>query len=286
MSEEMVTDTPAIADTAQPVQGATLSKEYLDNPSITKFMQDGNVNYDNLAKSYLSLQSMLGQDKIVVPKDESDVQGWEMWDKKLGVPSKAEEYDLKLPDGTELDLSKVKELGKKLHLNQSSTQALLDAYIEDLNTQNQLSEQKRVEEMNSVVDSLKKEWGLKFNENITNANNTLKKLAGDDALYQRMNEKYGNDPDFIKLIAKAGGLLSEGSLGGFEGQVQGFNRTPAEAKKELERIMNDSNHPYWAGSRNKRDNMQWAKANGMSWVSPDEHKAAVELVQSYMAMGG
>ena len=69
MSELLTTDAPAEvitqpADNAQPTNEnwySTLSEEYRNHPSIQKF-NDAN----GLAKSYLNLESMMGQEKIPV----------------------------------------------------------------------------------------------------------------------------------------------------------------------------------------------------------------------------
>ena len=51
---------------------SALSAEYQNNPSITKF--GGDVN--KLAKSYLSLESLMGQGRVAIPKDDNDVNAW------------------------------------------------------------------------------------------------------------------------------------------------------------------------------------------------------------------
>lgn len=104
--------------------------------------------------------------------------------------------------------------------------------------------------------------------------------------YKYFLDKIGNDAKFIKLLARMGDNISEGSLGGMEGQVSGFTKTPSEAKAELDRIMNDPEDAYWAGSRNKRNDPAWCKQNNKSFVSEQERKARVNYVLSLMQMQG
>ena len=102
--------------------------------------------------------------------------------------------------------------------------------------------------------------------------------------FDYFNQQIGNDAKFIKLLSKLGNSISEGELGGFEGQSGGFTKTPAEAKSEFDRIMNDTNDAYWAGSRNRRNDMKYCKEHNLSYVSEDERRQRVNYVQSLMAM--
>ena len=55
---------------------SSLSEEYRNHPSIQKF-SDAN----GLAKSYLSLESLMGRDKVPVPKGEDDINAWSVFNK-------------------------------------------------------------------------------------------------------------------------------------------------------------------------------------------------------------
>ena len=99
-------------------------------------------------------------------------------------------------------------------------------------------------------------------------------------------EERKNRPGLQKFLNKVGSALSEGNIGGFEGQVKGFSKTPAEAKAEFDRIMADPEDAYWAGARNRRNDMKWCKENGKSYVSEDERLARVRYVNSLLKMQG
>ena len=83
-----------------------------------------------------------------------------------------------------------------------------------------------------------------------------------------------------------GNSISEGSLGGFEGQVGGFTKTPAEAKAELDKILNDPSDAYWAGSRNRRNDAKYCREHNLTYVTEEERKARVAYVNSLMQMQG
>lgn len=258
---------------------SSLSEEFRNHPSIQKF---NDVN--GMAKSYLSLESLMGQEKIPIPKGADDVNAWNLYNKAFGVPETADKYDFKIEGFEEVDLSSYKDIMHKHHLSNDVANDLISQHLQAFTEYEQL----RQDEINKARDvaaaDLKKEWGYKYEENLKTAKNFLEKMSDNKEDFDYFNEQIGNDPKFIKLLAKLGNSISEGELGGFEGQSQGFTKTPAEAKAEFDKIMSDPNDAYWAGSRNRRNDVRYAKEHNLSYVSEDERKQRVAYVQSLMAM--
>lgn len=287
MTEEMTTD-PSAGQPSEGLGGNTsqtfdfssaLSSEYKDNPSITKF--GGDVN--KLSKSYLELQSLMGQGRVAIPKDENDGVAWGLYDKAFGVPDTAEAYEL---TGEGADLAEFKTLMKQNHIPQATAQKLLDAHLHEFQVYEQLKSQQADQAKQTAEADLKKEWGLKYTENMEKAKNFLQKVSSDKDEFDYFCNLIGNDAKFIKLLSRMGSQISEGSLGGFEGQVSGFTKTPSEAKAELEKILNDPSDAYWAGARNKRNDPNWCRQNNAHFVSETERKARVAYVNSLMQMVG
>lgn len=271
-------------ETENPTNGfdlsSVLSAEYQSHPSITKF--GGDVN--KMAKSYLSLESLMGQGRLAVPKDENDANAWGMYDKAFGVPEAPDGYELTAPEGASLD--EFKSLMKANHIPPTVAQKLLDAHLNEFTQYENIKKQEMEAAKNEAETQLKQEWGMKYNENMSTAAKFLEKMSGNKADYDYFLGKIGNDAKFIKLLARMGESVSEGSLGGFEGQASGFTKTPTEAKAELDKILNDPNDAYWAGARNQRNNPVWCKKNNQPWISENERKARVAYVQSLMQMQG
>lgn len=286
MTEPMTTD-PAVNGNGQP-EGAgqsfdfssALSAEYKDNPSITKF--GGDIN--KLSKSYLELQSLMGQGRVAIPKDDADAVAWGLYDKAFGIPDTADGYQLNAAEGA--DLAEFKSLMKQNHISPAVAQKLLDAHLHEFEVYEQMKEQQAEVDKSNAEQQLKKEWGLKYSENMSKAAKYLEKMSGSKEDYEYFLGKIGNDAKFIKLLAQMGNSISEGSLGGMEGQVSGFTKTPSEAKAELDKILNDPSDAYWAGARNRRNDPIWCKQNNQSFVSEAERRARVSYVQSLMAMQG
>lgn len=264
----------------QPQGNSLFAPEFESNPSIQKF--GGDVN--KLAKSYLSLESMMGQGRVIIPKDENDANAWGMYDKAMGIPEKSDGYQLKAPDG--VNLTEFNEIMRQNHITPRVAQKLLDAHLAEFGKLEEMRAQQAEQDKQNAEASLKKEWGLKYNENIATAAKFLEKMSDTREDYKYFESKIGNDPKFIKLLARMGSSISEGSLGGFEGQASGFTKTPTEAKNELEAIFNNPDDAYFAGVRNKRNDAKWCRENKQQWVSEEERKARVAYVQSLMQMQG
>ncbi len=258
---------------------SSLSEEYRNHPSIQKF-----TDVNGMAKSYLSLESMMGQEKIPVPKGAEDTNAWALYNKAFGVPETSDKYEFNVEGFEEVDLSAYKDIMHKHHLSNEVANDLIGQHLQAFVEYEQAKQQEVQQQMETSAAELKKEWGLKYEQNIKLAHNFLQKMSDNEEDFNYFNEKIGNDAKFIKLLTKLGNSISEGELGGFEGQSQGFTKTPAEAKSEFDRIMNDVNDAYWAGSRNKRNDLRYCKEHNMSYVSEEERKQRVAYVQSLMAM--
>lgn len=259
-----------------------LSSEYSSHPSIQKF--NGDVN--NLAKSYLSLQQLMGQGRVTIPKDANDSVAWEAYDKAFNIPGKDKNYNLTAKDGFEYDKAEFEKLMRDNHIPEAAAQNILNSFADAMFDISKEEAQALEDQKQNTISTLKSEWGAKYKQNMELANNVLVKLCENQEDYEHVLSLVGNDATSIKFLNKIGSLISEGNLGGFEGQVSGFSKTPTEAKAEFERIMNDPDDAYWAGSRNKRNDPKWCKANNASYVSEDERKARVQYVTSLMRMQG
>lgn len=280
--QTLTTETPVTSDNGSANEQkwySSLNEEYRNHPSVTKF-----TDVNGMAKSYLALESLMGQEKIPVPKGADDTNAWALYNKAFNVPETSDKYDFKIEGFEDVDLSAYKEIMHKHHLSNEVANDLLTQHLQAFTEYENLRIQEIEKAKDEATTSLKKEWGLKFDENLKTAKNFLEKMSDNKEDFDYFNEKIGNDAKFIKLLSKLGNSISEGELGGFEGQSRGFTKTPAEAKEEFDRIMNDANDAYWAGSRNKRNDFKYAKEHNLSFVSEDERKQRVAYVQSLMEM--
>jgi hypothetical protein len=195
-------------------------------------------NVQELAKSFVHAQELVGKKGVILPTDEADQEGWSVVNKALGVPELADDYkfpELELPEGMTLDEDMQKWFRQAAHkagMPQRAVDKLYKDYA-DRQVAQLTSYKKQMEERRgSAEQQLRQEWGKDFDNRLAGAQRLLRTF-GDEQLVQYMDQSgYGNDPALIRLLSNIAGklgndVLVEGSSGG------GFGMTPTMAKAEI-----------------------------------------------------
>jgi hypothetical protein len=235
-----------------------LSPEIKDHPSMADFKEVG-----DLAKSWVNAQSLIGAEKLVIPKDEKDEAGWNQVYAKLGRPEASTGYKLPtiegVPEGFTIEEERVKSFldnAHKIGLTQRQAEALYQSYVtEQLGLFNQHLEsgdQARA----AAEKALRVEWGKGYEANLSLAKKSLSWALGKEKA-QEIADRYGNDTTLLRLLAKVGNELSEDVLG--PGSPKPGDLTPDSAQKEISAVLSDPKHPYHLNNH-------------------PEHKAAVDHV--------
>lgn len=203
---------------------------------------------ETLAKSYQHAQKLIGADKIPVPNPKTATpEEWKNIYSKLGLSEKVEEYKLDLDKGVEIAPEFLKELTPVLHANgilphqakalvewfDKADKKAFESEVETLKT-------KQMEE----ITNLKKEWGSQYSEEVAKAKAALVEFTTPEERETIRKLGFGNNTHLIKILAKAGNMLSEDKIKG-EGGLGGGLPTPNQAKAEAASIMADKNSPYW-----------------------------------------
>jgi hypothetical protein len=252
MSEENLDQGTGNQDPATGGQAAadwksTITDEGLKaHASLGKFKSN-----EDLFKSYVNLEKLVGKEKLPVPTDKDGKEIWDAVYARLGRPEDPKGYklpDLQKPEGfpdydpkdMEGLLSKAHELG----LNNKQMGELYKTFMEgEISKYNQFSEEKAQGRINAETQ-LRKEWGKAYEEKMLKAKGVLNSMADDD-IKQLTEEGLGNDPRFIKFLSNIAGKVSEDAIGG---KPRGFAMSPEEAKSEIARIQGEAmanpKHPY------------------------------------------
>jgi len=142
-----------------------------------------------------------------------------------GKPKAPDSYDLKLPEGTNLDdaaLEQITERARKLGLTQEQAEKLLEQ--ENTNAakaaeQQQETWKSQVEEWGKAVKSDKEIGGDKYDATVKASRQAVEKFASPE-LKKALNETgFGNHPELVRCFAKIGKAMGEeqpasGSPGG------------------------------------------------------------------------
>ncbi len=214
--------------------------------------KEGRVkNVQGLLKSLASAESMIGADKVAKPSDSYGESDWEEWYNLGGRPQNATDYALNapegLPEGAWSDDRAIgyKELFHKIGLSAKQVEALSSHYNADL--VQQLSDHNNAQEtsMEELKNGLISDWGNAFEQKKHLGNLAIDKgVNGDAAFQERITQKFGTDPDFVRFASNIGSLFNESS----SVSAVKVADTPSEVQDKIDEIMaspafNDRKNP-------------------------------------------
>ena len=251
------TTTTETAQTAEPIERSvtvtggdtpgnwktSISEEFRNDPSIEKFTE-----IDALAKSYINATKMIGQDKLVIPTNNSTEDQWNEVYEKLGRPESADKYALDInSEIVSMDEGAVKsfaEQSHKLGLNNKQAQGILEFYK---NNMEGTAQQSRIDTETAQTQSeqqLRQEWGRDFEGKVKQAGALAKANINPEVLDMQLQDgtRIGDHPEIIKGFAKIAGMMSEDKILSSENEN---TDTSKDIESEISAISNDKNGPYW-----------------------------------------
>jgi len=208
------------------------------------------ADINNLAKSYVNAQKMIGADKIVVPGKHASEEDWQNVFRKLGNPDSLDEYDLGVDvegDGFDAQFfNQFKEQAHKLGVLPHQAKELYQWHEQLMNSSIEQQEQQALAQQEEGIRELQQEWGEAFEGKIRLARAAIDQLGGDQ-LSEYLNETgLGNDPVMIQVFSKIGEMYKEDGIVG-EGNM-GVGQTKDEIQESVNNMLADPNHPYYQKS--------------------------------------
>ena len=221
----------------------SISETYRNDPNIQKFTE-----IDALAKSYINATRMIGQDKVVIPTNNSTEDQWnEVYD-KLGRPESAEKYSLDAKSKVvSLDENAVKQFAEtshKLGLNNKQAQGLLEFYKQNMEGTAQQAKIDTETAQAQAEQELRSEWGREFDTKVKQAGSLAKANIKPEVLDMTLSNgtRLGDHPEIIKGFAKIAGMMSEDKIVSTESESVQSNQS---IQDEIDSIINDKASPYW-----------------------------------------
>lgn len=257
-AEQNVTESVTNQDTSWIDQ---ISEDYRDSFKDYKSL-------DDVAKSYKSLEAMVGNSVRIPTEGASKEQMDEFYSKlttipgvtrlpnpedpesmnqfyqSLGRPETSEGYKLELGEGVEIDESAMKNFKDLAHsIGLTNEQANKLAEFES--ARYKAYEENLTESRIEAEKILKEEWGNDYNARLTGAKEVINlyKDRYPEAIQDLIEGPAGNNPAFLSMLSELYGSLKE--TGTIDANTQAsYGKTPEQAKLEIEDIMNNSAHPY------------------------------------------
>jgi len=170
------------------------------------------------------------------PEADADQKAWDAWRTEKGIPTESDKYDLKNMEGLSAERTlQLKTMYHEMNLDNKGANDLhekmmgmlgegaenLKARDEQMKTeyQNQLNQQRSEVKITTEKD-LRKDWGVDYTKNITQADRVLKALVPEADLLAFNAGGYLNNATFIKMMHSLGDKISGDSIIGGNGQQQ------------------------------------------------------------------
>ena len=171
----------------------------------------------SLAKSYINAESMIGKDKMVIPKTDED---FNFVYKTLGRPDSADGYELdygKNDDGTARDgkdsfNTGFREISHELGLSTNQVGKLHKWYngvVEGMDKQLDTDAQ---DEKNAAELALKNDLGERYKGSITMAKRLIEDHGSEEFVDFLIDSKLGNDPRMTRFLVNIATHMGEDNL--------------------------------------------------------------------------
>lgn len=218
---------------------STLSEEYRELPTFTKFK-----SANDLAKSYMNLEKMLGGDKLSIPKDPNDEAAWAPVYSRLGRPESADKYDVKINLPEQLNVPKetfdaLKTRAYSLGMSTKQLQGIVDHWSEIEGTAYaQRIEANKKAELDTET-GLRRKLGANYEVAKTNVLALVKNFAPAEARESILEELRVN-PTMFEFYHNLSKSFSEDTLKGSRTEI---GMTPEEAEAEYKKMLADFSGP-------------------------------------------
>lgn len=237
-----------------------MAKVFAENPDMY-----------SMANSYRNAEKLLGGDKLIIPKDQTDQAGWDALYNKLGRPEKADAY--KLPDLPDTATPEFTDWAKntfyKVGISQQQSEMLSKEWMQMM----QATVAKDDAEMKASAvkqqAELEKEWAadLKGNTEVARrANVAMAKDIGLDGTDLDAMEKALGLRKSLKIMNYVGRSLkldSDTYEGAGDTNRGGGIKSVEAAKSEKEALFND---PSFVKKFNDKDQLARAKIAALNGI--------------------
>ncbi len=229
----------------------TLGEELREDKSLMSFK-----NVGDLAKSFVTTKKMVGANVIAIPTDVSSEGEWQEFHKAGGRPETVADYNLGVPEGfpeeikaqvfPEGRIEKWQERFFKGGVSKKAADAFIAEFTQDILADYKSIQQAKEIEMTALKSNLSIEWGAASEQKKHFGNMAVEEgTLGDVDFKERLLQKFGDDPDFIKFSSNLGGKFAEGKPPGF-----GVVPTPSDYQDQIEALM--ANPLYTKGTQAER----------------------------------
>jgi len=224
-------ETGAVSNQADTSTGAWYDQ--IQDTDLRGYLQNkGWKEPADMAVGYRNLEKLVGQDKVALPKSETDVDGWSRVYDALGRPKTADDYKLPVPEGQSGDFAK--EAASKFHelgISAKQASALAEWWNKTHGGALEQHKTKMAQQSEADVLALKSEWGGAWDENVELGRRAAREFGLSVDKLTKIENAVGTK-DVMQLMAKIGRGLTEHE---FETgrSTTSFGMTPEAARARI-----------------------------------------------------
>lgn len=212
------------------------------------------LEVEELAKGYSNLEKLLGREKVPLPTDDDDRDGWERWFKAAGRPDKPDEYQFEAPElPQDLPYDKEAETNFRTwaHVNGlSKKQAanLYDGYVKHQLERHAGWHKQQQEYRRELEGNLQREYGNKL-ESVKQRAGMIIRENADPEFHQYLTESgLGNDPRMVRFLDRVGQKLTgetklKGTPKTASPEPQDYQRAIADYREKHKEALFNRDHP-------------------------------------------
>lgn len=218
-----------------------------------KFWRDGRPDNEGLAKSYTSLEKLLGSEKVPVPRSDDDQEGWDRWYAASGRPKEATEYAFEkpseLPEGfyDETAEQSFRDWAYQNGLNKRQAANLHKAYVKTQLERHQAWNDQQRQIKARLQTDLMREHGAAYEGFLSGAKAAVSKYSDPDFQKYLDETGLGNDPRMVRAFGRIGrDMMGETALRGkpkVEVNTGDLDMAISDYRKQHHAILMDKGHP-------------------------------------------
>ncbi len=243
---------------AAPVNGAAPADDAIPEWVPKKYWdaEKKSARVEDLGRAYTNLEKLLGREKIPVPVDENDEEGWQRWYNAAGRPEAPDKYEFQrpeLPPDLPYDEDTEKAFRAWSHSNGLSKKQAKNLYEGFVKTQIERhagwakEQQQRKAELEA---GLQREYGGKLEAVKAQAGSVVREFADPEFREFLDQSQLGNDPRMIRFMAKVGAKMQgETRLKGAPPaapDIKDYKTAIADFREKHKDALFDRDHPNHA----------------------------------------
>lgn len=235
---------PAGNPPAPPAAGGAFYDSFQDANLKGWLQTKGVKSPEDLALSYKNLEKFVGSEKVPLPKDANDAEGWDRLFKAAGRPDAPEAYGLDKLEGADPEFSKAAATAfHKAGLNPQQAAGLVEFYGAQAKAVQEAQETAFAQQAQLEMGELMKEWGPASEARISAARQGAQLLGLDEATAAKIERAVGSRA-LTEMMFKIGEKTGESTFrsGGSQGGDSAF-LTPQGATEKISQLKAD---PAWS----------------------------------------